>query len=94
MSTWPPCAMLYDGSFAGFLTCVGESFRQKVYPFYFLSLAWSRSPCTPFWKLPPTRPLAKSVYRSLEETVSSTFRRLITYSFLTACPSGSELCST
>ena len=37
MSTWPPCAMLYDGSFAGFLTCVGESFRQKVYPFYFLS---------------------------------------------------------
>ena len=34
MSTWPPCAMLYDGSFAGFLTCVGESFRQKGYPFY------------------------------------------------------------
>ena len=30
MSTWPPCAMLYDGSFDGFLTCVGESFRQKV----------------------------------------------------------------
>ena len=54
MSTWPPCAMLYDGSFAGFLTCVGESFRQKVYPFYFLSPG--RSPCTPFWKLPPTRP--------------------------------------
>ena len=36
MSTWPQCALRYDGTFAGFLTCVGESFRQKTYPFYFL----------------------------------------------------------
>ena len=86
MSTWPPCAMLYDGSFAGFLTCVGESFRQKVYPFYFLSPGVEQISLYPILETPTDQALAKSVYRSLEETVSSTFRRLITYSFLTCLP--------
>ena len=55
MSTWPPCAMLYDGSFAGFLTCVGESFRQKVYPFYFLSPGVEQISLYPILET-PTRP--------------------------------------
>ena len=40
----------------------------------------------PILETPTDQALAKSVYRSLEETVSSTFRRLITYSFLTCLP--------
>ena len=56
MSTWPQCALRYDGTFAGFLTCVGESFRQKTYPFYFLPPGARRSPRTPPWPGPSTGP--------------------------------------
>ena len=65
MSTWPQCALRYDGTFAGFLTCVGESFRQKTYtpstscppgrsrsP----SILSRRSPRTPPWPGPSTGP--------------------------------------
>ena len=54
MSTWPQCAMVYDGTFTGFLTCVGESFRTKEYPFYFLPP--TRSPSTPCGRSPQTPP--------------------------------------
>ena len=30
MSTWPQRVLRYDGTYAGFLTCVGESFRQRI----------------------------------------------------------------
>lgn len=56
MSTWPQCALRYDGTFAGFLTCVGESFRQKTYPFYFLPPGRSRSPSIPSRRSPRTPP--------------------------------------
>lgn len=86
MSTWPQCAMLYDGSFAGFLTCVGESFRHKEYPFYFLTPGVEQISLYPIREIPTDQPLAKEVYRALEADVSVTFRRLMTYSFLTCLP--------
>lgn len=86
MSTWPPCTMLYDGSFAGFLSCVGESFRQKVYPFYFLSPRTRQISLYPLREVATDQALARELYSQLEAQGSAAFRRLITYSFLTSLP--------
>lgn len=86
MSTWPQRTLLYDGSFAGFLTCVGESFRQKVYPFYFLTPCDRQSSLYPLLEIPTDPALAGNVYEALEAQVSRSFRRLVTYSFLTCLP--------
>lgn len=86
MSTWPQCAMLYDGSFAGFLSCVGESFHHKEYPFYFLPPGTEQISLYPIREVPTDQALAKEVYQALETQVSANFRRLMTYSFLTCLP--------
>ena len=86
MTTWPQCAFSYDGSFAGFLTCVGESFRCREYPFYFLPPGAEQISLYPLRPIQTDRALAKAVYAALEEVVSESFRRMITYSFLTCLP--------
>ena len=86
MSTWPQCAFSYDGSFAGFLTCVGESFRCREYPFYFLPPGAEQISLYPLRPIQTDRALAKAVYAALEAEVSESFRRMITYSFLTCLP--------
>lgn len=86
MSTWPQCAMLYDGSFAGFLSCVNESFRQKVYPFYFLPPHTQQVSPYPLLEVPTDPTLAKALYQDLKTRFSHTFQQLITYSFLTCLP--------
>ena len=83
MSTWPQCALRYDGTFAGFLTCVGESFRQKTYPFYFLPPGAEQITLYPLQEIPSDPALARAVYRALETAVSPAFRRMMTYGFLT-----------
>ena len=86
MSTWPQCALRYDGTFAGFLTCVGESFRQKTYPFYFLPPGAEQITLYPLQEIPSDPALARAVYRALETAVSPAFRRMMTYGFLTCLP--------
>lgn len=86
MSTWPQRVLRYDGSFAGFLTCVGESFRQKIYPFYFLPPRGEQTSLYPLQEISTDPALAQGVYRALAEEVSPGFRRLITYGFLTDLP--------
>ena len=86
MSTWPQCAMIYDGTFVGFLTCVGESFRSKEYPFYFFPPGAEQLSLYPLRQVSADPDLARSVYTALEQEVSETFRRLVTYSFLTCLP--------
>lgn len=86
MSTWPQCTLVYDGSFAGFLTCIGESFRRKEYPFYFLDPKARQYSLYPLREVSTDQALAKSVYQALEEKISPAFRRLVTYSFLTCLP--------
>ena len=86
MSTWPQCAMIYDGTFTGFLTCVGESFRTKEYPFYFLPPGTEQISLYPLREVPSDPALAKEVYGALETQVSASFRRIVTYSFLTCLP--------
>lgn len=86
MSSWPQCAMVYDGTFTGFLTCVGESFRRKEYPFYFLPPGEAQVSLYPLREVLSDQTLAKNVYRALETEVSAPFRRLVTYAFLTCLP--------
>lgn len=86
MSTWPQCALRYDGTFAGFLTCVGESFRQKTYPFYFLPPGAEQITLYPLQEIPSDPALARAVYRALDTAVSPAFRRMMTYGFLTCLP--------
>lgn len=86
MSTGPNAPCFMTAPFAGFLTCVGESFRHKEYPFYFLTPGVEQISLYPIREIPTDQPLAKEVYRALEAEVSVTFRRLMTYSFLTCLP--------
>ena len=86
MSTWPQCVFVYDGTFSGFLTCVGESFRTREYPFYFLAPGAEQISLYPLRTIHTDPALAKSVYACLETEVSGTFRRMVTYSFLTCLP--------
>lgn len=86
MSTWPQCAMIYDGTFSGFLTCVAESFRTKEYPFYFLPPGTEQISLYPLREIHTDPALARTVYQALETQVSAAFRRIVTYSFLTCLP--------
>lgn len=86
MSTWPQCSMLYDGSFAGFLSCVNESFRQKVYPFYFLPPHTPQNSLYPLLEVPTDPALAKALYQDLKTRFSPSFQQMIACSFLTCLP--------
>ena len=86
MSTWPPCAFLYDGTFPGFLSCVGESFRRKEYPFYFLPPGAKQVSPYPLREIGTDPYLAKLIYNALAREVSESFRQLVEDSFRTSLP--------
>ena len=86
MSAWTQCAYSYDGTFAGFLTCVGESFRHREYPEYFFPPGSGQLCLYPLREISTDPVLAGSVYHALETRVSGAFRRLVIYSFLTCLP--------
>lgn len=76
----------YDGSFAGFLSCVYRSFAEHELPAAFFPPEDSRL------SLYPTRPVetdlshAKQLYRALRERISPEAQRLAAYGFLTCLP--------
>ena len=78
MSTWPQCTLAYDGTFSGFLTCVGDSFRRKEYPFYFLTPGNRQFSLYPLREIITDPHLARQVYQDLETEVSESFRRMMT----------------
>ena len=86
MSNWPQCTLAYDGTFTGFLTCVGDSFRRKEYPFYFLTPGNRQFSLYPLREIVTDPNLAQQVYQDLEKEVSESFRRMMTYAFLTDLP--------
>ena len=86
MSTWPQCAFLYDGTFPGFLSCVGESFRRREYPFYFLPPGAKQVSPYPLREIGTDPYLAKLIYNALAREVSENFRRLVEDSFRTVLP--------
>ena len=78
-------AYRYDGTFAGFLTCVWDALEDKIEPAAFLlpdsgAALWeTREP-------PADRNRARRLYTALKQRVSPAFQKLIARGFLTCLP--------
>lgn len=88
--SWTQVSYTYDGTFAGFLTCVYESYRHQEAPAAF------SGPEDPQLSLYPERPVetdakrAREVYVSLARRISPAARELVALGFLT-CAEEREL---
>ena len=80
---WPRFAYEYDGSFAGFLTCVFEAYAHKEEPACFLTHGDGRMTLWPERAVDTDEQKARRVYRSLERSMGAQGKRLVTYGFLT-----------
>jgi probable DNA metabolism protein len=83
MSVWPQVTYSYDGSFAGFLTCVLESFTAREYPFYFYPPGEEQYSFYPLRVIETDAEKALRVYRGLKTKGSLGLRQMVEYSFLT-----------
>ena len=78
-------AYRYDGSFAGFLTCVWDALENKIEPVAFLlpedgSTLWEER------ETAADGSKAKRLYAALARRVSPRFRHFIAWGFLTCLP--------
>lgn len=80
---WPRFAYEYDGSFAGFLTCVFAAYANKEEPACFLTYGDGRVTLWPQRTVDTDDQKARRVYRSLDRSMGQQGRRLVTYGFLT-----------
>lgn len=76
----------YDGSFAGFLTCVDESFRYREEPMVFAGPEEEKISLYPQRAVETDEGRAKRVYRSLRTECSPEVQRLVSHAFLTCMP--------
>lgn len=79
-------AYLYDGSFAGFLSCIFESYAHKEEPMVFFSPDEDRISLYPEREVVTHEEHARRVFASLRRKISVEARRLVTYGFLTCLP--------
>lgn len=83
---WTQVSYQYDGSFAGFLTCVFESYVNREEPVEF---RLPDDPCCSLYPLravAPDREHARRVYRSLADKLGWQGQRLVARGFLTCLP--------
>ncbi len=78
-------AYRYDGSFAGFLTCVWDALEHNIEPVAFLlpedgATLWEER------ELPVDEEKARRLYAALARRVSGRFRHFIAWGFLTCLP--------
>ena len=73
----------YDGSFAGFLTCVFEAYARREEPAAFAGPADAQAALWPERRVDADRDKARRVYRSLAPKLGAEGKRLVTYGFLT-----------
>ena len=83
---WPRFSYSYDGSFAGFLTCVFMAYANKEEPACFLTYGDGRVTLWPQRTVDTDDQKARRVYRSLDRSMGQQGRRLVTYGFLTCLP--------
>ena len=83
---WTQVSYCYDGSFAGFLTCVDESFRYFETPMAFAGPEEEKISLYPQRTVETDEARAKQVYRDLRDKVSPEARRLVSHAFLTCMP--------
>ena len=88
---WPRFSYSYDGSFAGFLTCVFTAYANKEEPACFLGPEEGQAALWPERAVDTDQQKARRVYRSLDRSMGTQGKRLVTYGFLTCLPQR-ELC--
>lgn len=83
---WTQVCCQYDGSFAGFLTCVFECFSNKEEPCQFRT--FEDAPCSlyPLRCVETDEARARRMYRSLRERLGPDCQELVTRGFLTCLP--------
>lgn len=86
MSTWTSFQYSYDGSFAGFLTCVYWSYVNKELPACFSTPADPRISLYPDRAVETDEALAGRVYRSLSSRISLDAQSMVARGFLTCMP--------
>ena len=77
---------LYDGSFAGFLTCIFESYARVEEPACFSLFDDPRTALWPERAVETDREKAERVYRSLSRRISPEVQRWVRHGFLTCAP--------
>lgn len=77
------CCYHYDGTFAGFLTCVRDIYRHGEPPALFLSPGDDRPSLYPDRWVETDEPLVRRVYARLRERLEPQGLRLVTLGFLT-----------
>jgi len=76
----------YDGSFAGFLTCVYESYARKEVPAAFSAPGDTQLSLYPEREIITSEDRGGRVFASLGNKISGDARRLVVYGFLTCLP--------
>ncbi len=91
MSRWPQFQYTYDGSFAGFLCCVYESYVRKELPVCFSTPADPRLSLWPEQAVETHHDHAVRVYRSLAQRVCPEAQRWVYRGFLTCIPEKEQI---
>lgn len=86
MSKWVEFSYSYDGSFAGFLTCVFESYLHKELPACFTTPEDPRVTLWPERAVETDEDHAGRVYRSLSRRISPEAQSWVCRGFLTCMP--------
>lgn len=86
MSAWTRAVYLYDGSFAGFLSCVFDSYLYKEEPAGFCTPEQAQSTLWPERAVETDEAHARRVYRSLGCKLGGAVRQLVARGFLTCLP--------
>lgn len=86
---WPHCVLSYDGSLAGFLSCVAECFRLRAYPCCFQVPHRPPEVRWPPHAVATDRELARRVYARL--ATAPALRTLVTRGMLTSLPQRERL---
>lgn len=84
--SWTEYCYQYDGTFAGFLTCVYESYANRELPAVFSSPDETRVSLYPEKTVETNKEHALRVYRGIAQRISPAAQRLASLGFLTCLP--------
>ena len=80
---WTQVSYVYDGSFAGFLTCVFDSYASREEPMSFSTPEDGRMSLWPERRIETDQARARRVYQSLDKKLGAEGKRLVVNGFLT-----------
>lgn len=81
--SWTQVSYVYDGSFAGFLTCVFDSYANREEPMSFSTPEDGRLTLWPERHIGTDQAKARRVYQSLDKKLGAEGKRLVVNGFLT-----------